>query len=174
MTGSLKPCPFCGATYSEDRSKRGPLQFCTDDQSVPWSVYCWECGTENAGYTTEVEAIAAWNRRPPSPAAGLTPEDAAFVRHMAALDAQIPNTQPSRQRNGYERDIFHLLAIITRAFPLTRPNAQKGDAPMTPEQASDRLVELRGNKDWTKRYFAGDKECIAEYDRLIAAVGAQP
>jgi hypothetical protein len=40
--------------------------------------------------------------------------------------------------------------------------------PMTPKQAARaRLDELRGDKDWTRRYFAGDKEAVAEYDRLI-------
>jgi hypothetical protein len=41
---------------------------------------------------------------------------------------------------------------------------------LTPEAANARLVELRGDREWTKRYFAGDKSAIAEYDRLIAAV----
>jgi len=41
---------------------------------------------------------------------------------------------------------------------------------LTPEAANARLVELRGDKDWTRRYFTGDKSAIAEYDRLIAAV----
>jgi len=41
---------------------------------------------------------------------------------------------------------------------------------LTPEAANARLVELRGDREWTKRYFAGDKSAIAEYDRLISAV----
>lgn len=41
---------------------------------------------------------------------------------------------------------------------------------LTPEAANARLVELRGDKDWTRRYFGGDKSAIAEYDRLISAV----
>jgi hypothetical protein len=41
---------------------------------------------------------------------------------------------------------------------------------LTPEAANARLVELRGDRDWTQRYFAGDKSAIAEYDRLISAV----
>jgi hypothetical protein len=44
---------------------------------------------------------------------------------------------------------------------------------LTPEAANARLVELRGDQDWTKRYFAGDKSAIAEYDRLISAVASR-
>jgi hypothetical protein len=44
---------------------------------------------------------------------------------------------------------------------------------LTPEAANARLVELRGDQDWTRRYFAGDKSAIAEYDRLIAAVASR-
>jgi hypothetical protein len=44
---------------------------------------------------------------------------------------------------------------------------------LTPEAANARLVELRGDQEWTKRYFAGDKSAIAEYDRLISAVASR-
>lgn len=44
---------------------------------------------------------------------------------------------------------------------------------LTPEAANARLVELRGDREWTQRYFAGDKSAIAEYDRLIAAVASR-
>jgi hypothetical protein len=44
---------------------------------------------------------------------------------------------------------------------------------LTPEAANARLVELRGDQDWTRRYFAGDKSAIAEYDRLISAVASR-
>jgi hypothetical protein len=48
-----------------------------------------------------------------------------------------------------------------------------GSGLMSPEAANARLVELRGDKEWTKRYFAGDRNAVAEYDRLISTVASR-
>ena len=55
---ALKPCPFCGARVATYRDEIGG-----------WEIYCdGEVGCAGDGdsrYSTEAEAIAAWNRRAP-------------------------------------------------------------------------------------------------------------
>jgi len=59
MAETLKPCPFCGSDAT--------VEFYDDGG---WCVACDESGCANMDntYSTEAEAIAAWNRRaePPS------------------------------------------------------------------------------------------------------------
>lgn len=50
MSEELKPCPFCGGS---------------DVSPSSFDVKCMECGVEMPGGTER--AIAAWNRRAPSP-----------------------------------------------------------------------------------------------------------
>jgi len=54
MTAAPKPCPFCGSDA-----------VFTHFESVDrWSIECGgeDCPLQNA-YSTEAEAVAAWNRR---------------------------------------------------------------------------------------------------------------
>jgi len=62
-------------------------------------------------------------------------------------------------------DAKDIIGFVRR---LTSPAPAQENA----ETANARLTELRGDKDWTKRYFAGDKSAIAEYDRLIAIISS--
>jgi hypothetical protein len=72
------------------------------------------------------------------------------------------------------RTMLDLFARIGDAVSEDRGSGGGGASGwLTPEAANARLVELRGDKDWTKRYFAGDKSAIAEYDRLISAVASR-
>ena len=52
----LKPCPFCGGEAVFHNSLRPP-------ETYPCRVYCDNCWAEVGGYSTEAEAIAAWNSR---------------------------------------------------------------------------------------------------------------
>jgi hypothetical protein len=74
------------------------------------------------------------------------------------------------------RAMVSLLADIGTAISEDRGTGAGGFGSggwLTPEAANARLVELRGDQDWTRRYFAGDKSAIAEYDRLISAVASR-
>lgn len=74
------------------------------------------------------------------------------------------------------RTMLTLLADIGTAISEDRGSGAGGFGAggwLTPEAANARLVELRGDREWTQRYFAGDKGAIAEYDRLIAAVASR-
>lgn len=71
------------------------------------------------------------------------------------------------------RAMLSLLSDIGTAISEDRGTGTGGFSAggwLTPQAANARLVELRGDQDWTRRYFAGDKSAIAEYDRLISAV----
>ena len=52
----LLPCPFCGGEAVFHDSLRPP-------ETYPCRVYCDNCWAEVGGYSTEAEAIAAWNAR---------------------------------------------------------------------------------------------------------------
>lgn len=63
---SLKPCPFCGKTDSDDNA-------CVESPITPHTlrgpngalftrVWC-ACGASGAGKEDYIEALAAWNRR---------------------------------------------------------------------------------------------------------------
>ncbi len=60
MSETLKPCPFCPE-----------LVACPDRDLGGWIIVCDReaggCGASTAIYHREAEAIAAWNRRAPSP-----------------------------------------------------------------------------------------------------------
>jgi Lar family restriction alleviation protein len=64
MTEELKSCPFCGgADATIGTEKKG--------KKHPWLrsyVHCKVCSANMYGFQTEDQAIAAWNRRAPSPA----------------------------------------------------------------------------------------------------------
>ena len=87
-----------------------------------------------------------------------------------------PVTMGKIERAIGTRAMVTLLAEIGTAISEDRGSGIGGFGAggwLTPEAANARLVELRGDKDWTRRYFAGDKSAIAEYDRLIAAVASR-
>ncbi|MDQ7246218.1 hypothetical protein [Dongia sedimenti] len=84
-----------------------------------------------------------------------------------------PATMGKIERAIGTRAMVSLLSEIGTAISEDRGTGTGGFGAggwLTPEAANARLVELRGDKDWTRRYFAGDKSAIAEYDRLISAV----
>jgi hypothetical protein len=87
-----------------------------------------------------------------------------------------PATMGKIERAIGTRAMLTLLAEIGTAISEDRGTGAGGLGAggwLTPEAANARLVELRGDREWTKRYFAGDKSAIAEYDRLIAAVASR-
>jgi hypothetical protein len=87
-----------------------------------------------------------------------------------------PATMGKIERAIGTRAMLTLLSEIGTAISEDRGSGAGGFGAggwLTPEAANARLVELRGDKDWTRRYFAGDKSAIAEYDRLIAAVASR-
>ena len=53
--GKLKPCPYCGLTPVNAQKP-----YSSRDS---WKVECAWCGRRMQGYSTEEEAIEAWNRR---------------------------------------------------------------------------------------------------------------
>jgi hypothetical protein len=84
-----------------------------------------------------------------------------------------PATMGKIERAIGTRAMLTLLAEIGSAISEDRGSGAGGFGAggwLTPEAANARLVELRGDREWTQRYFAGDKSAIAEYDRLISAV----
>lgn len=57
----LKPCPFCGAVeVFNGKTDRIAL---TESNSGCWQVICYECLTTSNWYSTQKQAIRAWNRR---------------------------------------------------------------------------------------------------------------
>jgi hypothetical protein len=87
-----------------------------------------------------------------------------------------PQTMGKIERAIGTRAMLTLLSDIGTAISEDRGTGVGGFGAggwLTPEAANARLVELRGDTDWTRRYFAGDKSAIAEYDRLIAAVASR-
>jgi len=87
-----------------------------------------------------------------------------------------PATMGKIERAIGTRAMLTLLSEIGTAISEDRGSGTGGFGAggwLTPEAANARLVELRGDKDWTRRYFAGDKSAIAEYDRLITAVASR-
>lgn len=53
----LKPCPFCGGEAHVFHDSLRP------QETYPCRVYCDNCWAEVDSYSTEAEAIAAWNTR---------------------------------------------------------------------------------------------------------------
>lgn len=49
----------------------------------------------------------------------------------------------------------------------------QGGGLTSPEAAQARLAELRQDSEWQKKYFAGDRLAVAEYDRLIQTVASR-
>ncbi|GAB2176733.1 hypothetical protein [Dongia sp. agr-C8] len=87
-----------------------------------------------------------------------------------------PATMGKIERAIGTRSMLTLLAEIGTAISEDRGSGAGGFGSggwLTPEAANARLVELRGDREWTQRYFAGDKSAIAEYDRLISAVASR-
>lgn len=56
MSDDLKPCPFCGARVATYRDEIGGYEVYCDGE-----VGC--AGDGDSRYSTETQAIAAWNRR---------------------------------------------------------------------------------------------------------------
>jgi hypothetical protein len=87
-----------------------------------------------------------------------------------------PATMGKIERAIGTRAMLTLLSDIGTAISEDRGSGTGGFGAggwLTPEAANARLVELRGDRAWTQRYFAGDKSAIAEYDRLISAVASR-
>jgi hypothetical protein len=59
MRTELKPCPFC-----ESANLRVAHVYNDED----WCVQCCDCWSAGGHGHTKAEAIAAWNRRAPTPA----------------------------------------------------------------------------------------------------------
>lgn len=74
MTNELKPCPFCGETgvsFREGSTFRWLVIECDECGATPGEVRVQTTGNgtpEEWRKTSEVNAIAAWNRRPSPPA----------------------------------------------------------------------------------------------------------
>lgn len=61
----VKPCPFCGATDSEDNAVQEAGVVCTSFKSpvgLAWRVEC-NCGAHGAADLDYFKAIQKWNRR---------------------------------------------------------------------------------------------------------------
>jgi hypothetical protein len=53
----IKPCPFCNGVSYTDRTTWSDGSFC-------YIRFCSKCGNSTKAYSTEREAIDAWNNRP--------------------------------------------------------------------------------------------------------------
>lgn len=71
MSENLLPCPFCGHDASEDNAIQEAGVYLTEFKSVigkrAYHVKC-VCGVTGAADLDPMKAMAAWNRRAPSPA----------------------------------------------------------------------------------------------------------
>ena len=54
MTKKLKDCPFCGSSDITQVLTVG----------LRWIIGCNNCGVRTREYTSSLEAVTAWNRRP--------------------------------------------------------------------------------------------------------------
>jgi len=80
MSEALKGCPFCnGEAWSF------PSQYA--DVTL-WNARCKKCYAAHDGYKTQAEAIAAWNRRAPDPAAE------ALARALEKCGMRLTSTNP--------------------------------------------------------------------------------
>jgi Lar family restriction alleviation protein len=104
-----KPCPFCGGNPA-----RGHVNYHAQSetarlnkQSQFYFINCVECGASNqgmVGFSTEDDAIAAWNRREPSTlldavrnliaVKGRHQTEVAYNRLVVAYDAAVPKDTP--------------------------------------------------------------------------------
>jgi hypothetical protein len=85
---------------------------------------------------------------------------------------------PCHDGNGYSWGGDAILTIgavsvnFGKSGEIAREIAERWNAapsaPMSATEAARALSTLRGDKEWTRRYFAGDKQVIAQYDRLVA------
>jgi hypothetical protein len=81
--------------------------------------------------------------------------------------ANLPN--PSIPATAVNQDASQTPGAPSQALPFTLPEA------MTAAQAEQRLVELRTDADWQKRWLDGDARANTEFDALTRkAVGQQP
>lgn len=72
---NLEPCPFCAHA-------RACSYFNDDFRS--WTVQCGNCPVDIGWYSTEAEAVAAWNRRP-TLAAAVQAEREAILSRLESL-----------------------------------------------------------------------------------------
>ena len=58
----LKPCPFCGATESEE-AVIGHVRVFQSPKTGCFQVHCYKCNTTSDWYSTEKQARKKWNTR---------------------------------------------------------------------------------------------------------------
>lgn len=91
----LKPCPFCGGTTV--------LPTIYGYNVREWGVLCNNCDAWIEGYSTELEAITAWNTRTPTLADALAlPEVKALVEAASQLSRAVDSSFYPENRGGYE------------------------------------------------------------------------
>ena len=88
---ALEPCPFCGgsARQSIAAAKNGPHNY---------AVGCSRCIIQTEWTSTEAEAIAAWNTRPPNP---LQAEVEALRTRAAQLEGLLVEGREELLWNAY-------------------------------------------------------------------------
>lgn len=95
-SGQLRACPFCGG-------EANVKMWCEPD--TPYLVMCEACGASVKDYTTEAEAIEAWNRRA-EPERKWIPVTEALPKEDIDVLLQFPHTMTV----GYQEDGFWNIA----------------------------------------------------------------
>ncbi|WP_424140903.1 Lar family restriction alleviation protein, partial [Roseomonas chloroacetimidivorans] len=100
----LASCPFCGGeafSHAIEPHSHGPVASFMPDHPGSGYVECMGCSAGIAE-ATEAEAIAAWNRRTPTPSAAV--EQAGASSGEAAREAGIPQSvvRDLMKRAGYD------------------------------------------------------------------------